>query len=214
MQTIQFFALTLLGVNGLRTGTGSATYDVTPDESHGKCTYPAGTYPLYTSVGPSVFGDSTVCGMCIKVTNTKTQQSTIVHVADQCIGCGPGDLNMNLNSFRLIGNPDDGRIPISWEEVRCTDSTGNLSYNWEQGSNKWYAAAQIRNNPQPIKSLEFFVNGQWVAQTRRSDNHFIVKVSGDGPYKARVTGEDGKSVEDNSVPILEQGGAVVSSGNI
>lgn len=194
-------------------GTGNASYDTNPD-GYGKCSFPAGYSTYFTGVGPSVFAGSASCGACIQVTNPKTNKSVIVRVSDQCAGCGAGDLNLNKPAFEQIGDPFDGRIPVTWKEVKCDNTPGNLVYQWWAGSNRWWAAVQIRNHAQAITKFEVFDGTQWKQMTRREDNYFVVSGVGAGPLKVKLTGTDDKTVEDAAVPILEAGGPVNSGGQL
>ncbi|KAI8581544.1 hypothetical protein K450DRAFT_231820 [Umbelopsis ramanniana AG] len=57
--------------------------------------------------------DSPVCGACIEVTGPLgTVQVTI---QDKCPGCGQGSLDLTPSAFNKIGDPTQGRIPVSWK---------------------------------------------------------------------------------------------------
>jgi hypothetical protein len=57
------------------------------------------------------------CSKCVLVTGPKG--SVTVRVVDKCVGCGPNDINLSTAAFSLIGDTNDGTIPIRWSEAPC-----------------------------------------------------------------------------------------------
>ncbi|KAJ9057315.1 hypothetical protein DSO57_1023845 [Entomophthora muscae] len=196
---------------GLVQSAGFATYN-TDSDGFGKCTIPAGSYDHWTSVGPAAFKGSQICGSCVNVTNTDSGKSTVVHVVDQCLGCGEEDLNLSLPAFTSIGSNAPNHLPISWSIVRCPDVTGNIQYFWETGSNQWWSALQVRNHAEAVASVSYSKSdtGPWKEFTRRDDNYFTTSGIAT-PVFFNITSTTGKSIIDSNMIPLEQGGIVSSS---
>ncbi|ORY98030.1 RlpA-like double-psi beta-barrel-protein domain-containing protein-containing protein [Syncephalastrum racemosum] len=57
--------------------------------------------------------DSPVCGACIKITGPLG--STKATIQDKCPACGRGSLDLSPAVFDLVGDMNEGRIPVSWE---------------------------------------------------------------------------------------------------
>ncbi|KAF7729463.1 hypothetical protein EC973_004443 [Apophysomyces ossiformis] len=57
--------------------------------------------------------ESPVCGACIIVTGPLG--SAKAYIQDECPGCGQGSLDLSPAVFAMVGNFNDGRIPVSWK---------------------------------------------------------------------------------------------------
>ncbi|MFI5987000.1 expansin EXLX1 family cellulose-binding protein [Streptomyces sp. NPDC051555] len=189
------------------TYTGFASYDTNPG-GYGKCSYPDRSSTYTAGVGPGVFGGSLVCGGYLAVTGPKG--TVRVEVVDQCAGCGPGDLNMDLAAFEAIGSPLEGRAPISWK-LTDADPTGGLTYRSWPGSNRWWGAMQLTNSRYPVSKLEVSSEGSWKTMSRREDNYFLVSGVNSPPYRMRVTDIYGDTVVEDQVPMFESGGTYQGS---
>ncbi|KAJ9074028.1 hypothetical protein DSO57_1010329 [Entomophthora muscae] len=194
---------------------GTATYTNGPD-SWAKCSLPEGSFGRWASVGPAIYGGSQICGACIKVTNKDNNETTLAHVIDQCISCGPDDIVLNLSAFGTIGHPNLGRLSVEWEVIRCPAVLGNITYVWQKGSNKWYSAFQIRNHAEAIATVEYSASlaGPWVKFNRRDDNYFISSGLLEKPAFVKVTSISGKTVIDKDFAPMENAGMMTGSGQL
>jgi hypothetical protein len=80
------------------------------DGSQLVCAMAAPDFDPYTPDGNP--NHNTLCGRYISVTGPKGTVN--VQVVDRCPECNSGDLDLSPTAFDQIGNPDDGRIHITW----------------------------------------------------------------------------------------------------
>ena len=200
------------------TGNGSTVDDIIPfgPTFSGDGTYYFGTgegaclFPpipgnlMYAAMNYPQFGNSDFCGAYIKITGP--QGSVIVRIVDMCPGCQHGDIDMSPEAFAQIAQIQQGRVPISWQQVSYP-LEGPIVYHFKDGSNQWWTAVQIRNHRNPIAKLEYKNgNGNWVNVPRTTYNYFVQSSGmGPGPYTFRVTDVFGHTLVDSGIPHVENG---------
>ncbi|KAF7499977.1 hypothetical protein DV113_002030 [Geotrichum candidum] len=69
-------------------------------------------YELYDSVNTANPNNNPLCGR--KITVFRGLKSVQVTVVDKCPGCSYYSLDLSPAAFDVLGNPDEGRIPITW----------------------------------------------------------------------------------------------------
>ena len=125
-------------------------------------------------------------------------------IVDECPECKPGDLDLSPEAFEMIGNPIDGRIPISWHLVN-PGKTDPLVYHSKEGStNEYWTAIQIRNSNAPISKLEMQEdNGSWSELERKPYNFFVDNDGvGAGEHTFRITNTLGQTITDTFEPAI------------
>jgi hypothetical protein len=70
-------------------------------------------YQLYDSVNTANPNNNPLCGR--KITVFRGDKSVQVTVVDKCPGCSYYSLDLSPAAFNVLGNPDEGRIPITWK---------------------------------------------------------------------------------------------------
>ena len=153
---------------------------------------------LVAAMNAPQYDGSNVCGMCAHIKGP--QGEVTVRIVDLCPECKHGDLDLSPDAFAHIAPLADGRVKISWTEVRC-EVVGPLVYHFKDGSNPWWTAVQIRNHRHRIAKIEAKRDNAWSSIARVDYNYFVAdKGLGPGPYTLRVTDVHGHVVEDSNVP--------------
>ncbi len=165
------------------TGAGACSFDPSPNDLD------------VAAMNAPQYGNSAPCGSCAKITGPKG--TLVVRIVDLCPECKKGDLDLSREAFAKLAEPKAGRVKISWEPVRC-DVSGPVSYKIKDGSSRYWTAIQVRNHVRPVAKLELQKGGAWTELKRESYNYFIGDkgVDGDGPFKVRITSDDGQVLED------------------
>lgn len=57
------------------------------------------------------------CGRKIRAVRAGMTHGIEVTVVDRCTGCQPTDLDFSPTAFKMLGDIDEGRIPIQWAWV-------------------------------------------------------------------------------------------------
>jgi len=87
-------------------------------------------------------------------------------------------------------------VSITFNAVAC-DVKGAMSYEFKDGSSKYWTAIQVRNHRLPIAKLEYKKNGAFTDMPRAEYNYFI-DASGVGAQPngitLRITAADGQVV--------------------
>lgn len=144
--------------------SGEGTYY--GETSHGNCALEEKLPDMYNEMTPVAignYGDSSMCGSCVKGTS-ENHPNFKGFVSDKCPECGTDDLDLSMDG--------DGRFPIDWEFVPCPGSKPTFIF---EGSNEYYWKIQPRGTSTPVVSL--FVSGK--CGKRTDDNFFIVE---EGPF--------------------------------
>ena len=186
------------GCPGSWTGSGEATYYQAFDEENA-CGLPLLPGDFVVAVSESAFDGSAACGRCLRVTGPLG--TIVARVTDYCVGPECRDLDLSPNAFAAIGNPDDGRINVSWESVAC-DVDGPISFYYVTGSDDFYAKIQVRNHRYGIAGLSVAApGGSLVALPRTGDNAFTYSPGGAiaGSLRFQVDDLHGATLEQQSV---------------
>ena len=137
---------------------------------------------------------SEVCGACVSVQGPIG--TVTVRIVDLCPGCEEGHLDLSQEAFAKIADVSAGNVPITWVVVPC-DVTGDLVYEYKDGTSQWWTAIQVRNSRRVVKSLEWMANGVWTRIPRESYNYFLVSSGvGPDPIKVRITALTGEQLVD------------------
>lgn len=172
---------------------GIATYyDATGD---GSCSFGTSSDLDVAAFDFPDFAKSASCGSCIKVSGPKG--AVTIRIVDSCPGCQNNHLDLSESAFAKIADPKAGRIPITFQTVAC-NVTGNLSYQFKDGSHEFWTAIQIRNHRLPVTKVEAKKNGAY-AEMKRSDYNYFIDDQGlkDDPIALRITAADGQVIEDS-----------------
>ncbi|CEP09737.1 hypothetical protein [Parasitella parasitica] len=80
----------------------------------GSCGYSNSNEEMVAALSASLMGgaNSALCGKSITVKSSSG--SVTLKVVDSCPGCSEGDVDMSEAAFKKIGDPAQGRIPITW----------------------------------------------------------------------------------------------------
>lgn len=142
------------------------------------------------------YSKSASCGACVRVSGPRG--TVLVRVVDRCVHCKPGDIDLNGSAFDAIATRSDGRVPVTWSYVPCTDP-GPLRYHFRRGSSPLRTAVQVRNHRHAVRELEYLdVDGRFVSARRDAYNYFVHRMS-TGPYTFRITDVHGARVIERDV---------------
>lgn len=174
------------------TGAGACSFDPSPGDL------------MVAAMNAVEYENSAVCGEYVFVTGPKG--SVTVRIVDLCPECLAGHLDLSVEAFALIADLPQGRVDITWQVV-SPELSSPIAYHFKDGSNQWWTAVQIRNHRNPIASLEYLDDGQWIAVPRVSYNYFVQTNPGmgPGPYAFRVTDVYGNVLTDSGIPHIENG---------
>ncbi|KAI8635950.1 RlpA-like double-psi beta-barrel-protein domain-containing protein-containing protein, partial [Parasitella parasitica] len=80
----------------------------------GSCGYSNSDDEMVAALSMSLMGgaNSELCGKSITVTSSSG--SVTLKVVDSCPGCSKGDVDMSEAAFKMLGDPAQGRIPVTW----------------------------------------------------------------------------------------------------
>jgi expansin len=129
-----------------------------------------------------------------------------VRIVDLCPECKAGHLDLSLEAFAQIADPQQGIVSIT-RQLLSPALPGPVAYHFKDGSNQWWTAVQIRNHRNPIAKLEYLnAQGQWTAVARTPYNYFVQDTGmGSGPYSFRVTDIYGNVLVDSGIEHIENG---------
>ncbi|WP_218920120.1 expansin EXLX1 family cellulose-binding protein [Chondromyces crocatus] len=184
------------------THAGEGTYY--DADGSGNCSFPPSPGDLLVAaMNQADYEGSAACGACIALDGP--DGSVTVRIVDRCPECAPGDVDMSPQAFEQIAPIAAGRVPITWRYVAC-GLTGAVVYHFKDGSNPWWAGVQVRNHRYPIAELSFRnADGQFVPLGRENYNYFIGENMGEGPFTFRVTDTLGNVIEDEGIPLRDDG---------
>jgi expansin len=169
----------------------------------GACGFAASPGDLMVAAMNAVeYSGSAICGEFVHVKGPRGEVT--VRIVDLCPECGAGHLDLSLEAFALIADPQLGRVNITWQVV-SPELNGPIVYHFKDGSNQWWTAVQIRNHRNPIAKFEYLnASGQWISVPRTTYNYFVQTNPGmgAGPYAFRVTDSYGNVLSDSAVPAL------------
>jgi expansin (peptidoglycan-binding protein) len=172
------------------TGAGNCSFDPSPSDLD------------VAAMDDPEWQGSSVCGACATVMGPKG--NVTVRIVDRCPECEKGHLDLSKQAFAKIADLSAGRVPITWSIVSCNVS-GNVAYQFKQGSSQYWTAIQVRNHKVPIRSLAWNKNGtNWVDVNRESYNYFVEPNGmGTRAIKIRITSRDNQTLEDTLPGVME-----------
>lgn len=163
-------------------GSGACSFDPSPNDLD------------VAAMDAPEWQNSGVCGACVSVQGPNG--SVTVRIVDLCPGCEKGHLDLSQEAFAKIADPSAGNVPITWVSVAC-NLTGNLAYEYKDGSSQWWTAIQVRNSRYAVQTLEWMQNGAWAPIARQDYNYFVVDSGvGPNPIQVRVTAATGEQLVD------------------
>jgi len=71
---------------------------------------------MVAALNAEQMGENTKCGSTAAITGPKG--SVTVVFVDKCPGCNKGDVDLSPAAFNKIADPDQGRVPVTWEFVQ------------------------------------------------------------------------------------------------
>ena len=169
---------------------------------------------MFAAMNHEQYDNSEACGSYVEVSGPKQAEGAdpiVVKIVDECPECKLGDLDLSPEAFEMIGDPIDGRIPISWHLVN-PQKTDPITYHSKEGStNEYWTAIQIRNSNAPISKLEMQeANGKWTELERKPYNFFVDSDGvGAGEHTFRITNTLGQTITETFEPAI--GGQDVAS---
>ncbi|HEU4731642.1 MAG TPA: expansin EXLX1 family cellulose-binding protein [Kofleriaceae bacterium] len=179
--------------NGMATyydadGTGSCSFEASPADR------------MVVAISRPDYDHAAWCGACLAVRGPAG--AVIVRVVDVCPGCKRGDLDLSRQAFAQIAPLAAGRVSVAWHDVPCPVS-GPISYHLKSGSNRQWAAFQLRNHRYAIKGLAVRgASGELRPLGRGDDNYFLAPGGlGAGPYAFRVTDVHGQVLDDAAIAL-------------
>jgi expansin (peptidoglycan-binding protein) len=134
-----------------------------------------------------------------------------VRIVDLCPECEMGHLDLSQEAFAKIADPSAGNVPITWSVVPC-DVSGNLSYEYKDGTSQWWTAIQVRNSRRVVQGMEWMASGAWTPINRTDYNYFVVDSGvGPNPIQVRITAVTGEQLMDM---LPAPASAVAVPGNV
>ena len=184
--------------------SGRATfYD--PTVGMGNCSLPMPSDMLLAAMNTTDYGMADYCGAYVTVNGPRG--SVTVKIIDRCPGCAVGGIDLSPQAFAQIAALDAGNVPITWQLISDPNVSGNVMYNYKEGSSQWWAGVQVRNHRNAIAKFEYR-NSQGVFQPveRVNYNYFLVAGGmGIGPFTFRVTDVYGNVFTDSNIPLRSEG---------
>ncbi|MBM7844684.1 expansin EXLX1 family cellulose-binding protein [Herpetosiphon giganteus] len=184
--------------------TGRAThYD--PTVGMGNCSLPLPSDLLVAAINTSDYGLADYCGASVTVNGPRG--SVTVKIIDRCPGCVVGGIDLSPQAFERIAALEAGNVPITWQLISAPNLSGQLIYNYKEGSSQWWAGVQVRNHRNAIAKFEFRnPQGIFQAVERAHYNYFLVPGGmGIGPFTFRITDVYGNVVTDSNIPLRAEG---------
>ncbi|CEG47468.1 RlpA-like double-psi beta-barrel domain [Plasmopara halstedii] len=154
---------------------GNCNFMHSPDE--------AGT--KYAALNAEQWEETMNCGRCVEVSCTDPtcadRPSEVVHILDQCPGCGYGGLDLSPEVFEKITGQTYTILPIEWKFVDCPVSS-NVEYCLKTGSTEFWVAVQPTNLDSGVTSMK--IDNQ---ETSRVDSAFYFLIDGKGKSVANLS---------------------------
>lgn len=154
-------------------------------------------------INGAIYPTATLCGAYARVTGDKG--SVIIKIVDRCPDalCAQGHIDLSLEAFTAIDDPDKGYIPITWELVSAPVS-GPIQFRYKDGSSQWWTAIQVRNHRNPVARLEVLQGDSWQDLPRKQYNYFVAETGfGEGYHSIRVTDIFGHQLIETSTVFLD-----------
>lgn len=168
----------------------------------GNCLFEESEDSMFAALNNSQYGNAEYCGAYIRVRGP--QGTVMVQIVDRCADCPYGNVDLSRTAFSQIAELSQGRVDIEWQFV-SPPVTGDIIFDFKDGSNPWWTAVQIRNHRNPIARFEYRnSSGAWVEAPRAQWNYFVESSGmGSGPYTFRITDYFGNIIINNGIPLLD-----------
>lgn len=169
--------------------TGSAVmYEGSVD---GNCSLSGATKgDLFASVSSAEYDGSRACGGYLEVQGPRG--TVRVQVIDRCPGCAQGQLDLSRAAFARIAEPGRGTASVAYRPVRDPKPARPLAFRVKPGSTSGWAAIQVIDHGNPLRSVELRKSGKWRDLKRGYDNYWVAKDGLRDGFTVRVTDADGR----------------------
>ena len=169
--------------------------------TNGNCSFPAlPKSELYVAVGPDKYQHGAGCGTFLDVIGPKGKVRVVV--MDQCHECGPGHLDLSDTAFRKIGDYNAGIIPVQFKAVK-NPAVPPIALRFKDGSSAHWAALQVINNGNALRSVSIKSHGRTQALTRTEYGYWLApRGAGSGPYSITIRDVFGHQVKLRNIPLL------------
>jgi expansin (peptidoglycan-binding protein) len=179
-------------------------------EGAGNCRLDTTEY--YATVSGSLYNEADACGRCVHVRNPATGVTVDAMVVDRCpddaedwCRAESDDISLNDAAFAALGGTGDSTLETEWYYIPCEGSTfDTIAYRFEGGTNPFWFAVQVRNQRNPIESVEVQGDSGWVAAGRQDYNYWVIESGmGEGPFTIRVKDIFGNTLRDENIPLTK-----------
>lgn len=170
--------------------TGSAlVYAGTGD---GNCSLGGATRGvLFASVSTQEYAGSLACGSYLEVKGPRG--TALVQVIDRCPGCRAGQLDLNRAAFSRVGDLANGLAAVTYRRVRDPKPVRPLAFRVKPGSTSGWAALQVIDHGNPLRSVELRDAEDWRELRRGYDNYWVTTAGAGKRFDVRVTDVHGRS---------------------
>ena len=187
-------------------GTGRIKYNVTYSgvatfygaTGAGNCSFPASSSRMIAAMNHADYENSQACGATVKVTSGG--KSVTVKIVDRCPECPPGAIDLSQEAFTQLAPASAGRIDITWQ-LLSPSSLGPVQYVYKSGSSKYWCGIQVRNNRNPVRSVQVQTSGSWKTLSRQEYNYFLSENGAGCGGTIRVTDIYGNQLTDSGIGI-------------
>lgn len=164
----------------------------------GNCSYEAGGSLMVAAMNEADYENSQICGAYVTVRSGG--KSVTVKIVDRCPECAVGDIDLSQEAFARLASASAGRIKITWT-LESPPGLGPVAYKYKSGSTRFWCGIQIRDNRNPVRSLEVKVGDSWKSLVRQEYNYFLSADGSGCGNTIRVTDIYGNQLTDEGISI-------------
>lgn len=155
--------------------SGEATYyDIT--KNVGSCSFDSASGDtMIGAINQFDYAGSEMCGGCLRVNGPRG--TVLIRIIDLCPECPKGNLDLSPQAFSVIADTTLGRVAITWQLVPC-EVSDSISIHFNDSTNQWWTAVQVRNHRYPIYSLEYLTAQNKFKRVNRTEYNYFVETGG------------------------------------
>lgn len=146
---------------------------------------------LFASVSTREYEGSLACGSYLEVKGPRG--TARVQVIDRCPGCREGQLDLNQAAFARIGDPTKGLAEVRYRQVLDPKPVRPLAFRVKAGSTTGWAAVQVIDHGNPLRSVELRDGKDWRGLRRGYDNYWVTTSGAGDRFDVRVTDVQGRT---------------------